>query len=154
MVNIEIRLIIFSATKDGEALCSQEKQDQELTVAQIMKTLLQNSDLKYRKWVSLVAQLVKNPRAMQAQFSSWVRKIPWRRDRLPTPVFLGFPGGSDGKEFTCSTGNLGSVPGSGRSLEGGMATHSSILGWRIHMDRGACQTTVHGVTNSWTQLSG
>ena len=115
MVNIEIRLIIFSATKDGEALCSQEKQDQELTVAQIMKTLLQNSDLKYRKWVSLVAQLVKNPRAMQAQFSSWVRKIPWRRDRLPTPVFLGFPGGSDGKEFTCNRGNLGSIPVLGRS---------------------------------------
>ena len=39
-------------------------------------------------------------------------------------------------------------------LEEGMATHSSILGWRIHMDRGACQTTVLGVTNSWTQLSG
>ena len=33
---------------------------------------------------------------------SWVRKIPWRRDRLPTPVFLGFPGGSDGKESACS----------------------------------------------------
>ena len=29
-------------------------------------------------------------------FNSWVRKIPWRRDRVPTPVFLGFPGGSDG----------------------------------------------------------
>ena len=39
-------------------------------------------------------------------------------------------------------------------LEEGMATHSSILGWRIHMDRGACQATVHGVTKSWTQLSG
>ena len=70
MVNTEIRLIIFFAAKGGEALYSQQKQDQELTVAQIMKTLLQNSDLKYRKWVSLVAQLVKNPRAMQAQFSS------------------------------------------------------------------------------------
>ena len=118
MVNIEIRLIIFSVTKDGEALCSQEKRDQELTVTQIMKTLLQNSDLKCRKWASLVAQLVKNPPAMQAQFSSWVRKIPWRRDRLPTPIFLGFPGGSDGKEFTYNAGNLGSVPGSGKSLKG------------------------------------
>ena len=66
MVNIKIRLSLFSATKDGEALCSQEKQDQELTVAQIMKTLLQNSDFKYRKWASLVAQLVKNPCAVQA----------------------------------------------------------------------------------------
>ena len=43
MVNIEIRLIIFMAAKDGEALYSQLKQD--LTVAQIMKSLLQNSDL-------------------------------------------------------------------------------------------------------------
>ena len=41
----EIRLIIFSAAKDGEALYSQQKQDQELTVAQIMKSLLPNSDL-------------------------------------------------------------------------------------------------------------
>ena len=39
-------LIIFLAAKDGEALYSQQKQDQELTVAQIMNTLLQNSDLK------------------------------------------------------------------------------------------------------------
>ena len=45
MVNTEIRLIIFFATKDGEALYSQQKQDQELTVAQIMNSLLPNSDL-------------------------------------------------------------------------------------------------------------
>ena len=42
MVNTKIRLIIFFAVKDGEALYSQEKQDQELTVAQIVKSLLQN----------------------------------------------------------------------------------------------------------------
>ena len=45
MVNTEIRLIIFIAAKDGEALYSQQKQDQELTVAQIMNSLLQNPDL-------------------------------------------------------------------------------------------------------------
>ena len=44
MVNAEIRLIIFSAAKDGEALYSQQKQDQELTVAQIMNSLLPTSD--------------------------------------------------------------------------------------------------------------
>ena len=44
MVNIEIRLIIFFAAKDGEALYSQQKQDQELTVAQTMNSLLLNSD--------------------------------------------------------------------------------------------------------------
>ena len=41
----EIRLIIFFAAKDGEALYSQQKQDWELTVAQIMNSLLPNSDL-------------------------------------------------------------------------------------------------------------
>ena len=45
MVNTEIRLIIFFAAKDGEALYSQQKQDWELTVAQIMNSLLPNSDL-------------------------------------------------------------------------------------------------------------
>ena len=44
MVNTGIRLIIFSAAKDREALYSQQKQDQELTVAQIMNSLLPNSD--------------------------------------------------------------------------------------------------------------
>ena len=45
IVNTEIRLIIFFAAKDGEALYSQQKQDQEETVAQIMNSLLPNSDL-------------------------------------------------------------------------------------------------------------
>ena len=45
IVNTKIRLIIFFAAKDGEALYSQQKQDQELTVAQIMNSLLPSSDL-------------------------------------------------------------------------------------------------------------
>ena len=44
MVNTEIRVIIFFAAKDGEALYSQQKQDQELTAAQIMNSLLPSSD--------------------------------------------------------------------------------------------------------------
>ena len=68
---------------------------------------------------SLVAQLVKNLPAMQeTPVDSWVGKIRWRRDRLPTPVFLGFLGSSAGKESTCNVGDLGLIPGSGRSLEG------------------------------------
>ena len=43
------------------------------------------------------------------------RQIHWRRDRLPTPVFLGFPCGSAGKESACNAGDLGSIPGLGRS---------------------------------------
>ena len=65
------------------------------------------------------------------QFSSWVRKSPWRRDRLPTPVFLGFPDGSDGKESACNAGDLGLK----NLLEKGTSTHSSILVWRSHMER-------------------
>ena len=45
--------------------------------------------------------------------------------------YLGFPGGSDGKESACNVGDHGSIPESGRSPGDGMATHSSILGWRI-----------------------
>ena len=45
--------------------------------------------------------------------------IPWRRDRLPTQVFMGFPRGSDDKESTCNVGDLGSIPGLGRSPGGG-----------------------------------
>ena len=45
MINIEIRLIIFFAAKDEEAIYSEQKQDQELTVAQIMNALLPNLDL-------------------------------------------------------------------------------------------------------------
>ena len=49
-----------------------------------------------------------------------------------TPVFLGFPCGSAGKESACNAGDLGSILGLGRdSLEKGKATHSSILAWRI-----------------------
>ena len=129
----------------------------------------------------------------------------------------GFLCGSDSKESACNVGNLGSIPGLGRSpgegngyplqysglensvdcivlgitkswtwlsdflwasllaqmvknppvmwetwvrslgwkdpLEEGMATHSSILAWKIPMDRGAWRATMHGVSKSWTQLS-
>ena len=50
MANTKIILIIFFAAKDGDALYSQQKQDWELTVAQIMSSLLPNSDWNLRKW--------------------------------------------------------------------------------------------------------
>ena len=67
-------------------------------------------------FLNSIVPLVKNPPATQkTHFDSCVRKILWRRDRLPAPVFLGFPCGSAGKESTCSAGGLGSIPGLGRS---------------------------------------
>ena len=50
-------------------------------------------------------------RCRRPWFDSWVRKIRWRRGRLPTPVFLGFPCGSAGKESACNAGDLGLIPG-------------------------------------------
>ena len=47
-------------------------------------------------------------------------------------------------------GDVGLIPGSGRSPGGGHATHSSVLAWRIPRDRGAWWAVVHGVTKGWT----
>ena len=64
---------------------------------------------------SLIAQLVKNPPAMQETLVQFLgQKIRWRKDKLPVPVFLGFPCGSAGKESTCNEGDLDSIPGLGR----------------------------------------
>ena len=62
----------------------------------------------------------------------------------------GFPGSSAGKESAYNTGDPGVIPGSGRSPEEGMATYSSILAWRIPMDRGSWWAAVHGVAKSQT----
>ena len=53
------------------------------------------------------------------------------RDRLPIPVFLGFPGGSAGKESACNVGDLGSIPELGRSPGGGHGTPLQYSFWRI-----------------------
>ena len=66
-------------------------------------------------YVSVPGSSVSKESACNAGDSSsisWVGKIPWRRDALPTPVFLGFPAGSAGKESACNAGDLGSIPGS------------------------------------------
>ena len=65
------------------------------------------------------------------QFDSWVGKIHWRRDRLPTPVFLGFPCGSAGKESACNVGDLALIPGLGRSLGEVKGYPLQYSGWRI-----------------------
>ena len=46
---------------------------------------------------------------------------------------MGFPGGSDGQQSAYNAGDSSSIPGSGKSPEEGMVTHSSILAWRISM---------------------
>ena len=85
-------------------------------------------------WASLAAQLVKNLPECRRQLDSWVGKIRWRRDRLPTPVFLGFPGGSSGKESACNVGDLGLIPGLGRSPGEGKGYPLQYSGLENSMD--------------------
>ena len=63
---------------------------------------------------------------------------------------MGFPGDSDGKESDCKAGDLGLIPGLGRSTGGGHGNPLQYLAWRIPMDRGAWCATVRGVVKSWT----
>ena len=82
------------------------------------------------------------------RFDFWVRKMPWRRDRLPTPVFLGFSCGLAGKDSTCNVGDPGSIPGLGRSSGEGKGYLLQYSGLENSMD-----CIVHGLTKSRTQLS-
>ena len=79
---------------------------------------------------------------------SWVGKIHWRRDRLPTPVFLGFPSGSAGKESAYNVGDLGSIPGLERSPGEGNGYPLQYSGLENSMD-----CIVHGIEKSRTRLS-
>ena len=94
---------------------------------------------------TLIAQLVKNP-AMQ--FDSWVGEICWRKDRLPTAVLLGFPCSSVGKESACNAGDLGSIPGLGRSPGEGKGHPLQYSGLENSMD-----CTVHEIAKSQTRLN-
>ena len=95
----------------------------------------------------LIAQLVNNLPAIyrRPQFTSWDGKIPWRRDRLPIPVFLGFPCGSAGKESTYNVGDLGLIPGLERSPGEGKGYPLQYSGLENSMD-----CIVHGVAKSQT----
>ena len=65
---------------------------------------------------------------------------------LPTPIFLGFPCGSAGKESACNVGNVGMIPGLGRSLEKGNPLQYSGLD-------NSMDYVVHGIAKSQTRLS-
>ena len=77
----------------------------------------------------------------ETQFDSWVRKIHWRRDRLPIPVFLGFACGSAGKESACSAADLGLIPRLGRYPGEGNGYPLQCSGLENSID-----CIVHGVT--------
>ena len=87
---------------------------------------------------------------------TWARFLGWEdplaKGTAITPVFLGFPGDSKGKESTCNVGDLGSIPGLGRSSGEGNGYPLHYSGLENPMNQGAWQATVHGVIKSRTQL--
>ena len=84
----------------------------------------------------------------ESAFNLWVGKSPWKRDRLPTPVFLGFLCGSAGKESACNERVLSSISGLGRSPAEGKGYPLQYSCLENTMDREAWWATVHGVAKS------
>ena len=98
-------------------------------------------------WASLIGQLVKNLPAMQetpVQFLD--QKVPLEKDRLPTPVFFGFPCYSAGKESACNAGDLGFDPWVGK-----IPRRRERLPTPIFWPGEFHGVLVHGVAKSWTQ---
>ena len=91
-------------------------------------------------WASLAVQMVKNSPAV---LETWP----------PTPVFLGFPSGSDSKESACNLEDLVLISGLRRSPGKGNSYPLQYSCLENVMDRGAWQATVHGVAKSQTRLS-
>ena len=131
MVSPEIRLIIFFAAEDREALNSQQKQDWELTVAQIMSFLLHNSDLNWRR-----RQWHPTPVLLPGKSHGWRSLVgcsPWGREESDTTEQLHF-------DFSLSC--IGE--GNGNPLQWSCLENPR--------DRGAWWTAVYGVTQSRTRL--
>ena len=98
----------------------------------------------------LAVQLVKNLPAVQ-ETPGWIpsHEDRRRRERQPTPVFLGFPGGSAGKESARNTGDLGSIPGLGRSPGEGKGCPLCMLAWGHREQSGGRQRG--GRWGSWVK---
>ena len=98
-----------------------------------------------------MAQLVKN---LPAMWETWVRSLGWEdpleKGKATHSSNICFPGGSDGKVSAFNVGDLGSIPGLGRSHEEGNGNPLQYSGLENPMDKEAWQATGHGVTKGWT----
>ena len=88
----------------------------------------------------------------QTLLDSWVGQIHWRRNGLPTPVFLGFPGGSAGKESACNAGDLSLIPGLGRSPGEGKGYPLQYSGLENSMDYSMVSQRVRHDLTTWASL--
>ena len=105
----------------------------------IFPTQESSQGLLHCRWILYQLSFQGSPQELQcrrSQFDSWSGRFPWRRDRLPTPVSLSFPGGSDSKEFACNAGDSGSIPGSERSPDKGNGYLLQYSCLENSMDRG------------------
>ena len=91
MVNTKIRLTIFFAAKDGEAVYNQQKQDQKLTVAQIMNSFLPNSDLNWRKLGKITRPFRYDLNQIPYDYTVEVQidSRDYLIDRLPEELWMG-----------------------------------------------------------------
>ena len=109
------------------------------------------SDLLHVCYIPVIFCIPK-PRCIRLQcrrpqFDSWVREFCWRRDRLPTPLFLDFPCVSAGRESACNAGDLGLIRGLGSCPGEGKGYPLQYSGLENSM-----ALIVHGVTKSRTRL--
>ena len=91
-------------------------------------------------WKRLKSRSFSQNMQLYSSFSLYIR------------IYMGFPGGSVGKESACNAGDLGSIPGLGKCPGGGHGNPCQYSGLENPMDRGAWRAAVHGVTRSRTQL--
>ena len=82
-----------------------------------------------------------------------IKKVYVPIDRVGFLSSWGFPGASDSKESACNAGDMGSIPGSGRSSGEGYGNPLPYSCLENSMDRGVWWVIVHGFTKSWTQLN-
>ena len=90
----------------------------------------------------------KESACRRLRFNSWAGKIPWRRDRLPTPVFLGFPYSPAGKESPGNVGHLALIPGLVRSSGEGKGYPLQYFNLENSRD-----CIVHRISKTWIRLS-
>ena len=132
MVNTKIRLIIFFAAKDGEAVYNQQKQDQKLTVAQIMNSFLPNSELNWRKLGKITRPFRYDLNQIPYDYTVEVQidSRDYLIDRLPEELWMGL---------------LDDIT---NSMEMSLSKLRELV-----MDREDWHAPIHGVTKSWIQLS-
>ena len=112
------RYILYHLNHQGSPQEKITGMDSHSLLQGIFPTQESNQGLLRCRWILYQLSFQGSPQELQcrrSQFDSWSGRFPWRRDRLPTPVSLGFPGGSDSKESACNAGKLGLIPGLERS---------------------------------------